>query len=35
MPDIFQAYTLEQVVGTGIAILVILAGIVSTVFVIW
>lgn len=35
MPDIFQAFSIEQVVSTGIAVLVVLAWIISIVFVIW
>lgn len=35
MPDFFQAYTLEQVIQNGIAVLLVFAGIVSTLFVIW
>lgn len=35
MPDIFQAFTLEQVLQVGIAILLVFAGIVSISFVIW
>jgi hypothetical protein len=35
MPELFTAFTIEQIIGTGIALLVVFAGLISILYVIW
>lgn len=35
MIDVFKAFTIDQIIGTGIALIVVFAGLVSVMYIIW